>query len=139
MTRINTIGVEYLTDKHLMAEYHELPRVFTSVKKLSDSHEHPENLKIPEQYCLGEGHVRFFYDKVGWLEERFKKLKDELQARGFRISIDRYTEILRDAGDIHPRWKKIWIPVPEDYYLNMARLVKRVGIKRVGDELEGYG
>ena len=66
MTRINTVPVECLSDKHLLAEYRELPRIFTAVAKIYDSgNQLPTD--IPPNYKLGAGHVKFFYDKLLWL------------------------------------------------------------------------
>lgn len=35
MTRINVVPVTELTDKHLLAEYRELPRIFGASKKMA--------------------------------------------------------------------------------------------------------
>ena len=78
MTRINCIPVEELTDKHLIAEYRELPRVF----KLARDPKPGEH--IPTYYSLGRGHVKFFYNKLFYLEKRFLALVLEMRARGFK-------------------------------------------------------
>lgn len=56
MTRINCVPVEELTDKHLLAEYRELPRIFNLARAVEDA---------PTEYVLGTGHMKFFYDKLG--------------------------------------------------------------------------
>lgn len=56
MTRINLVDPVILSDKHLMAEYRELPRIFTAVTKLVDKNIRPHDVDIPEKYVLGKGH-----------------------------------------------------------------------------------
>ena len=81
MTRIN-IGIppKELTNKHLIAEHRELKRIPNVVAKGR------YNLKnIPSQFSLGKGHVSFFYDKLGYLKERYVDLYNECLARGFNV------------------------------------------------------
>jgi len=83
MTRINTIDPAYLTDKHLIAEYRELPRVFALITKwVRSGCKSPR----PSQYTLGKGHVRFFYDKPSWLRARHRALVNEMRARSFEVN-----------------------------------------------------
>lgn len=124
MTRINVIAVEDLSNEHLMAEYRELPRIFTHVRKHGIQKD-----RIPEQYTLGKGHVLFFTDKLDWLHARFCDISWELECeRGFDTNGKLYTKILDDmrlAIGYHKRQLVEFFPTPEDKYLNMARLVKR--------------
>jgi hypothetical protein len=34
---------------------------------------------------LGKGHVSFFYDKLGYLKERYRELYQECKRRGFNV------------------------------------------------------
>ena len=77
MTRINLVPPAELCDKHLLAEYRELPRVFALARDCPDA---------PREYKLGAGHVKFFYDKLGFLQERFGALVEECLRRGFKIT-----------------------------------------------------
>ena len=77
MTRINLIPPSELCDKHLIAEMHELPRVFRLARPCPDA---------PKQYTLGKGHVKFFYDKIAFLHGRFIALVDEMLNRGFKVT-----------------------------------------------------
>ena len=81
MTRIN-IGVppRELTNKHLIAEHREIKRIPNVISKGK------YNLKsIPSEFTLGKGHVSFFYDKLGYLKERYISLYNECIARGFNV------------------------------------------------------
>ena len=81
MTRINLgIHPEELCDQHLRAEYRELPRIYTMVRKTIEA---GSPLNIPPTFRLGEGHMLFFADRGIWLRRRWLSLKDELISRGF--------------------------------------------------------
>jgi len=81
MTRIN-IGVppRELTSKHLIAEHRELKRIPNAVRKGKCRLE-----GIPKQFTLGTGHVKFFYDKLGYLKQRYLELYRECLERGFNV------------------------------------------------------
>ena len=80
MTRINLIPPEELCDQHLLAEHHELTRIPNAVAKGK------YHLKgQPAEYKLGEGHVRFFFNKLAFLKKRYDALHAECKARGFNV------------------------------------------------------
>lgn len=81
MTRINAgIPPAQLTNKHLIAEHREIKRIPNVISKGK------YNLKsIPSEFTLGKGHVSFFYDKLGYLKERYISLYNECIARGFNV------------------------------------------------------
>lgn len=82
MTRIN-VGVfpSELSDKHLLAEHREIKRIPNKVSsgkfKLDG---------IPGRFKLGTGHVKFFYDKLLYLRNRYESLYEECVRRGFNIT-----------------------------------------------------
>ena len=80
MTRINVVPVEELCDQHLLAEARELPRIPNHVANRQGD----VNTTLGD-YRLGEGHVRFFYDKLNWLERRYNDLLEECKIRGFQV------------------------------------------------------
>lgn len=82
MTRIN-VGIQpfELCDRHLLAEHRELKRIPNMVRT---KHAHVSN--IPSIFALGTGHVRFFYDKFGYLKERYGAIHAECIRRGFRVA-----------------------------------------------------
>ena len=135
MTRINLVEPHQLTDKHLMAEYRELPRIFTAVLKLQAQGKTLANVTIPEHYVLGKGHMKFFYNKIGWLINRYSDLFKELITRGFQLDRVLYSKVYDSALDIYLVWHHRYTPRPEDIYLNMVRLCKRSNIPSVAEEL----
>ena len=70
MTRINSgIPSAELLDMHLLAEHREIKRIPNCIKKgrycLTG---------IPSKFKMGTGHVKFFYDKLKYLHERYIEL-----------------------------------------------------------------
>lgn len=86
MTRINVVPVTELHDKHLLAEYRELPRVFGAARKWHDRGGDVDDL--PRTYRLGKGHVLFFYNHLQYCFNRQFYLYGECLARGFNVKHD---------------------------------------------------
>jgi hypothetical protein len=82
MTRIS-VGVRAveLCDAHLIKERIELLRIPNAIKSgkavVKD---------IPKKFTLGTGHVKFFYDKIGYLHHRYLELTAECIERDFNIT-----------------------------------------------------
>ena len=104
MTRINVIPPRELVDKHLLAEYRELPRVFGLIEKWQDR-------GCPEtgvtRYTMGKGHVKFFYNKAVWLAMRFDQLVAEMQHRDFKPPV--HQSVAQSQG--------YWLDWPAGQYL----------------------
>jgi deoxyribonuclease (pyrimidine dimer) len=116
MTRINCIPVEELHDKHLLAEYRELPRVFKLARPCKD---------IPEQYVLGTGHVKFFYNKLVYCHKRQQQLVDEMKRRGFKPTFDPKTLTMPSANKYDSLYND-WIPDQAAIDLNRHRINERL-------------
>lgn len=136
MTRINTVPPSMLSNAHLMAEYRELPRIFTAVLKLQAEGKTPQDVDIPPTYRLGAGHVKFFYDKCRWLALRYEELYLELIARSFKLDGEIYGGVFKSTMQIRGEWWGNWGPTVEDHYLNFSRLAKRSKMDSVLAELE---
>lgn len=123
MTRINVVPVQELSQKHLCAEYRELPRVFALAHKASISPK-PWTDKQPSSYCLGTGHVLFWYDKLQWLSDRHKELTQEMLNRGYKPS---YTGCLKAEweGKIGKAYWKGYVVTEEALMVNRARILER--------------
>lgn len=82
MTRIN-VGVHpsELPDKLLLAEHREIKRIPNAIKSGRYSLE-----GIPDQFTLGKGHVKFFYNKLQYLLERYHSILNECINRGFNVT-----------------------------------------------------
>lgn len=98
MTRVNSgISTNSLTDQHLIAELREIPRIVTAVKKRISSGKGFKD--IPNSFMLGNGHVKFFYDKLSYIYNRHKKLRDEYYNR-----FEKEWKYNIDISDIHKNY-----------------------------------
>lgn len=77
--RINLVNPTELSDQHLISEYMEIGVLINNISKGKF-----KNKDIPKQFVLGKGHVKFFLNKPGFLEQRKKFLSLEMRARGFK-------------------------------------------------------
>jgi deoxyribonuclease (pyrimidine dimer) len=97
MTRINVgVNPEELMDQHLIAEIKEIPQLIGQLRKSISSKNFSIN-DIPSSFRLGTGHVKFFYDKVNYLKDRYESLLEESKYRNFNC---RYMLFL----DNLPKW-----------------------------------
>jgi deoxyribonuclease (pyrimidine dimer) len=82
MTRINVgIDPKELPSKLLLAEHREIKRIPNGINQglyhIKD---------IPKKFCLGTGHVKFFLNKIKYLDRRYNSIHLECLLRGFDIS-----------------------------------------------------
>ena len=88
MTRINVVPPAEICDQQLIAEWCELTRIPNGIvagKYAIDLSQ------IPKQYTVrtsdnpdgGKGHMKFFFNKLKYLFERYESIRDELAQRGY--------------------------------------------------------
>ncbi len=106
MTRVNTIPPKYLCDKHLVAEYREILRVVGLSEKSASR-------DIPKEYRLGSGHIIFFYNKIGYIKNRFNLLRQEMLNRKMNPTME--------CENASPDW----FPKQRDHIINIERLILR--------------
>lgn len=140
MTRINLVHPCQLTNKHLLAEYRELPRVITLINKHLSKHGSFNSIDIPATYTLGKGHVKFFYNKPAYLQARYSSIVTELIIRKFNVDDAIYESVERSINTLFYKYTKhnifvSYTPTPEEVYLNMSRLVIRSKIPACYDEI----
>lgn len=130
MTRINVVPPAELSTKHLVAEYREITRLpknlTTSLNRKSKAFSFSE---IPEQYTLGTGHVRFFYNKMLFLQRRFESLVQEMLKRG-------YNPTYRDSGIFITKdttWYNDYVPTTEAIEINRQRIKDRNETSKEGN------
>ncbi len=128
MTRIKIVKPKYLSDKHLGAEYRELPRIFGLVRKAIERNERPSDTRNPSEYVLGKGHCRFFYPRLAFLEERYRQLCRECRLRGRTVN---YGDVKELTKDIPKEWFGEWIPDKKALMLNIGRIQKRGGLRKL--------
>lgn len=123
MTRINLLPPSDLYDQHLMAEYRELPRIFSYVEKLKSI---PKD--IPTQYTMGKGHVKFFSDKLKFLMHRQFKITEELLDRGFKINFD-VRELYLRYSTIDNKFKNDYHPTDDEVAISLQRINEKLAEK----------
>lgn len=129
MTRINIIEPDQLTKEHLLAEYRELPRIFTHILKAVEAGKNLSDFSLPAKYTIGKGHVTFFYDKSDWLLSRWINIVNILSFKySCNLNREYIHKVIEDYKTL-PVWSKqphgIYKPTPEEIYLNMYRLSNR--------------
>ena len=89
MTRIN-VGVKpsELTGKHLLAEHREIKRIPNCIKK-----GRYKMTGIPNKFKLGTGHVKFFYNKLLFLKNRYIEIYNECKKSNIPV-----------VGNSHGNW-----------------------------------
>ena len=88
MTRINAgVSPNELHRVHLIAEYRETLMVPAALRR-SLRTKHPESIikSIPNEFTLNKGHVKFFYNKLKYLSNRYESLKLEMRSRGYHVA-----------------------------------------------------
>jgi hypothetical protein len=81
MTRINVgIPPKQLVSKHLIAEHREIKRIPNCISKGKYNMDN-----VPSEFKLGTGHVKFFYNKLLYLKNRYISLYNECIKRGFNV------------------------------------------------------
>ena len=118
MARINVgINPKYLSDQHLIAESVEITMITGNLRK----NNYEIKGDIPENYCLGKGHMNFFKPKLMYLAKRLVEVNNEMKSRGFNpgTTIDvfefNFMFLLNN-----------WNPTIEDTKLVRERIVERL-------------
>lgn len=77
--------------------------------------------EIPNQYVLGPGHVKFFFNKMKFLQHRFEQLVAEMLSRGYKPT---YT----DSSIFIPAdtsFYNDYVPTEQAIELNLDRIRER--------------
>lgn len=126
MTRINLIPVSELSNQHLLAEYRELPRIVNAWKNGKI-----KNYDGPEIYCLGPGHVKFFYRRIEFLIRRHSDIIIECLRRGFNLtktgellSSDEYEKLKLDKYQIFD-----WKPTQQEIMISAKRIIEKIKLR----------
>lgn len=127
MTRINAgLDPASLKRMHLIAEYREITMVPAALKRSLKTKTAMEiKAGIPAFFTLNAGHVKFFYDKLLFLADRFDLLCLEMAGRGYTFNKDR-----RSAFDGFPLlFYNNWLPTKLDNSIVKERIDLRISQK----------
>lgn len=128
MTRINLMHPTVLTRRHLVAEYKEITQILHPLSRAIANGTVLDN--IPTNYTLNGGHVRFWYDKGLWIENRITLLKDEMLRRGVKVDLDLFTtRTARIRSTFSPTLMNDWQHTKKDMLVNAERVIQRIAEK----------
>jgi deoxyribonuclease (pyrimidine dimer) len=122
MTRVNCgISPSELSNKHLIAELREIKRIPNYVSMKGEL----LNLNgVPKDFKLNTGHVKFFYNKLGYLLKRYRSLYYEAKnVRGFDVTD--YSESFLKAIQVRADLNNDYQEKSEDRKILIERLQER--------------
>lgn len=127
MTRINSdIDPKLLKRMHLLAELREITMVPASLQRsLSTQSKRAVLNGIPKKFTLNTGHVKFFYTRLTFLMNRFIRLCDEMENRGY--TPDRSRIVAFYGFDIE--FYNDWTSTKEDDNIVHERIALRISEK----------
>lgn len=107
MTRINAdIDPKLLKRMHLLAELREITMIPAALSRsLMTSSKLIVLSRIPKKFTLNTGHVKFFYNKLEFLKNRFDRLADEMERRGYNPDRNRRTAFDGFADIFYNDWQ----------------------------------
>jgi hypothetical protein len=108
-----------LHNKHLVAELHEITRVFTLARNAQDK---LGSKKIPSHYTLGTGHVLFFYTRLKFIANRYEKLCNEMRTRNYKVNQINSDVLLQGIKD---SMINDYVPTEEAILINQQRILDR--------------
>ena len=114
MTRIN-VGIEptNLPDELLLAELREIKRLPYFKRTMKDQ-------TSPSEFTLGKGHIKFFMTRLRYARERYQRLKEEAERRGFMVTD--FSQNFDGLGEDEEEW---W-PGVKDKEKIIERISQRV-------------
>jgi len=117
MTRINSgIPTKELVDMHLLAEHREIKRIPNCIKSGRYSLDN-----MPSSFRMGTGHVKFFYDKLQYLHNRYLDIYAECVSRGFNV-----TDYSACFDDLPAELYNDYVPTDTDRMLIRERIALRL-------------
>lgn len=129
MTRINLIPVKLLADQHLFAEWREIKMVPAALRRSLRTKSVNDILNsIPKRYTLNAGHVKFFYNKMKYLTDRYTLLSNELLERSYSLSkIGTFKQFTLSIPAVFDTDN--WLPDKQEVRINVQRISTRINEK----------
>lgn len=127
MTRINTNDHDTMSDQLQVNAMGEEPRVLDKVIYRIDND--MEFNDIPESFRLGPGHVKFFFDKVGYIVRRYlERRMDYYNRKGKEYSLEHLDMVWERYLYIHSKRPDLcndWSPTSNDKIMSKRRILDR--------------
>ena len=123
MTRINLVKPSELSDQHLIAEYREIFMIGSALQRSMKSVNWIKTINnLPPKFTLDKGHVKFFYDKGKYLEERYLDLIHEMKLRGMNPDPERRFKREQWPDELYNDWQ----PNEEDIAVIRCRINQKI-------------
>lgn len=126
MTRVTILDPSDLTNEWLLANHREVPRI------VNELIEHPDRLvlkDIPKQFTLGNGHVKYFRNKLLYIAKLHQATIDECHKRGIKIDPNIRVDLNLLPYHIKMFCLNDWTPTKADYATIIDRLVERFNLR----------
>src|SRR5574344_3162766 len=82
---------------------------------------------LPKEYTLNTGHGKFFYNKLGFIENRFQELIQEMKNRNFNTTSTELYDKKYDYSIITEiNYSVDFSPTTKELYINLNRIVERI-------------
>jgi deoxyribonuclease (pyrimidine dimer) len=131
MTRINIIPIEKLSDELLLNALGEETRILQGV--VSRLEKNKSFNDIPNNFKLGAGHVKFFYNKCEYIFERYLLMRAEYMLRyGKPYSFDHLYLNERRKDFIKERAPNLY----NDF--KPSKMEERLVLDRIYERSQGY-
>jgi deoxyribonuclease (pyrimidine dimer) len=127
VTRINSdVNPMDLKRLHLIAELREITMVPGSLRRSLRTISKKDVLNsIPNTFTLNAGHVKYFYNKLTFLQTRFTRLSDEMERRGYTPDRSRIAAF----NGFDPEFYNDWSSCELDDAIVMERINLRIAEK----------
>lgn len=147
MTRINLVPPSALTDQHLFSEFREIKMIPKSLARSLQAALKREIRKgnrasfsvhglqaaqdavyanIPKAFCLGAGHVSFFYNKGAYLRLRYAVIRIELAKRGVKFNEESEFDPDGVFDKLPEKWNQRYTPTDEALFMILQRIEARI-------------
>lgn len=126
MTRVTILDPSDLTNEWLLANHREIPRI------VNELIEHPERLvlkDIPKQFTLGNGHIKYFRNKLLYIAKLHQATIEECKKRGINYDKSITVELNKLPEHIKMFCLNDWTPTTSDYRIIIERLRERFALR----------
>lgn len=126
MTRVTILDPSDLTNEWLLANHREIPRI------VNELIEHPERLvlkDIPKQFTLGNGHIKYFRNKLLYIAKLHQATIEECKKRGINYDKSITVELDKLPDHIKMFCLNDWTPSREDHRVLILRLIERFSLR----------
>lgn len=127
--RINVVPVGLLTDQHLRAEFREIIMSIHYYRRSRNTKTGIDFSKVSKRYTLNSGHGYMWYNKFGYINQRYHSLLIEMQQRQYRTDAieQKFAPLLH--SQVKAEHMNDWAPTKSDMAVNLERILEKIAKK----------